>query len=187
VSTYTWPDHLLTLDEWEALPEDSTHRFELVEGVLLVAPRPTSLHQLVLIELGSELNRQLPADLTALPEVEVLVDAGPPPTLRVPDLAVVSTLSAQSNLARFDAADVLLAVEILSPGTRRTDRVLKAAEYAEAGILHYWLVDLDPPVSLAALRLADGAYQPDTVTDGAVELTSIGPVQLDLPALASRR
>ena len=53
-----WPDHLLTLDEWDALPEDElTRRFELIEGVLLVVPSPTTVHQLVMIKLAGELNR----------------------------------------------------------------------------------------------------------------------------------
>jgi Uma2 family endonuclease len=187
VSIETWPDHLLTLSEWEALPEDSMHRIELVEGVLLVAPRPVSMHQRALIRIASQLDDQLPDDLTALGEVEVLVDAAFPPTIRVPDVVVTSDANAESNLARIDAADVLLAVEILSPGSRRTDRVAKADEYAEGGILHYWIVDLDAPISLTALRLVDGAYVGDTVTDGALDLTSVGPIRLDLPSLLDRR
>jgi Uma2 family endonuclease len=116
-----------------------------------------------------------------------LADAGPPPTVRAPDVVVTSSLVADSNLPRLDTADVLLAVEIPSPGTRRTDQIMKAAEYASAGILHYWIVDLDSPVSLRALDLLDGIYEGDTVTAGAVELTSVGPIQLDLPSLTSRR
>jgi Uma2 family endonuclease len=81
---------------------------------------------------------------------------------------------------------VLLAVEILSPSSRRTDRVMKADEYAEADILHYWIVDPDPPVSLTALRLVDGTYQRDPVTDGTVELTSVGPIRLNLTGILSR-
>jgi Uma2 family endonuclease len=102
-------------------------------------------------------------------------------------VVVTSDANAESNLARIDAADVLLAVEILSPGSRRTDRVAKADEYAEGGILHYWIVDLDAPISLTALRLVDGAYVGDTVTDGALDLTSVGPIRLDLPSLLDRR
>ena len=34
-----------------------------------------------------------------------------------------------------------LAIEVLSPSTRRIDREEKAAEYAEAGVTEYWIVD----------------------------------------------
>lgn len=37
--TLAWPNHLLTLDDWEALPEDELLRLELVEGVLAVVPQ----------------------------------------------------------------------------------------------------------------------------------------------------
>jgi hypothetical protein len=33
MSVSPWPDHLLSLDEWVALPEDNTRHFELVEGM----------------------------------------------------------------------------------------------------------------------------------------------------------
>jgi hypothetical protein len=35
---YHDPGSLMTLDEWSALPEDNTYRYELQEGVLLVSP-----------------------------------------------------------------------------------------------------------------------------------------------------
>jgi Uma2 family endonuclease len=187
VSIETWPDHLLTLSEWEALPEDSMHRIELVEGVLLVAPRPASVHQMALFELGRAIAEQLPADLIVLLDVEILIDAVLPPTVRVPDLVVVARLTARANVARFKPADVLLAVEVISPGSQRTDRVTKAAEYAEAEIPHYWIVDLDPSISLTALRLVDGAYVGDSATGGAIDLTSVGPIRLDLPSLLDPR
>jgi Uma2 family endonuclease len=40
-----------------------------------------------------------------------------------------------------------------------TDRVTKMYEYADADIPHYWLVDLDKPVSLTAYTLIDGNYE----------------------------
>ena len=36
----------------------------------------------------------------------------------------------------------------MSPGSHRTDHVIKRGEYADAGIPHYWIVDLDNPVTL---------------------------------------
>lgn len=50
--------------------------------------------------------------------------------------------------------DVVLAVEIISPGSRRMDTVVKQGEYADAGIPHYWVVDIDGDVSLTACHLA---------------------------------
>jgi Uma2 family endonuclease len=186
MSIDVWPDHLLTLTEWEALPEDSAVRYELMEGTLQVTPRPTPLHQLAMLQLGAELNRQLPAELTAVPDVDVLIDGVFPPTVRAPDVVVVSTATIERRPPRFDAADVLLAVEIISPGTRRTDRVIKPSEYAEAGIRHYWLVDLDPPVSLTAYLLVGGGYELDFEGSGRISIGSPAVVQLDLDQLLTR-
>jgi Uma2 family endonuclease len=186
MSSDVWPDHLLTLAEWEALPEDSTRRYELMEGTLQVTPRPTPLHQLAMQELGAELNRQLPAELTAVPDVDVVIDGVFPPTVRAPDVVVVPTATIKRRPPRLNAADVLLAVEIISPGTGRTDRLIKPFEYAEAGIRHYWLMDTDPPVSLTAYLLVEGSYELDFEGSGLISLGSPAAVQLDLDRLLDR-
>ena len=53
----------------------------------------------------------------------------------------------------------LLVVEVLSASTRRKDRILKAAAYADGGIASYWLVDPEQP-SIEALALVDDSYVP---------------------------
>lgn len=51
----------------------------------------------------------------------------------------------------------MLAVEVLSPSTRRFDLMLKWSRYEAAGCAAYWVVDpLEP--SLIAWELRDGAY-----------------------------
>ncbi|MEV0433868.1 Uma2 family endonuclease [Nocardia sp. NPDC050413] len=155
--TTPWPDHLLTLADWDARAEDNSRTYELVEGVLVVSPRPTSIHQRVITRLAWQLERQLPPELEPLGEVEVVIDARPPATVRVPDLCVVPALA--EAVARWTPDEVTLAVEILSPGTRRTDRVTKFAEYAEAGIENYWLVDLEEPISVTAYTLVAEHYE----------------------------
>ena len=55
------------------------------------------------------------------------------------------------------ASEVVLAVEIVSPGSERTDHTVKPLEYADAGIPHYWVVDLGEPgdrITLTAHHLA---------------------------------
>lgn len=80
--------------------------------------------------------------------------------MRDPDLIVANRNVVERNPSRLDAADVILAVEIVSPGSRRTDRVMKPYEYANAGIEHYWIVDLDaePDERFLAHVLRDGTY-----------------------------
>lgn len=183
-----WPDHLLTLEDWIALPEDNSRTYELVEGVLVVSPRPLSQHQRVIWRLAAQLEPQLPSTHGVLTETEVVIDSGPPPTIRVPDVLAVPAEGIDLNLPRWNAVDVLLAVEILSIGSKRTDRVTKFAEYAEAGIAYYWLIDLDEPTSLTAYHLIDGDYELVGEHSGRATLDISGTsVELDLRALTSNR
>jgi Uma2 family endonuclease len=46
------------------------------------------------------------------------------------------------------AADVLLVVELVFPDAHRIDTVDKRREYRDAGIEHYWIVDVAEPITL---------------------------------------
>ena len=84
-----------------------------------------------------------------------------------------------------DTATVLLVVEVLSPGSGSTDRVLKAAEYARAGIGSYWIVDLDA-TTVTVFENTGGVHS--TRSDGpTVHVTQPASLQIDLPALLTRR
>jgi Uma2 family endonuclease len=182
----TWPNHPLTLDEWEALPEDSAHRLELAEGMLVMCPPLPPRHQKARTRLGMHFDTQLPRGLTALPGVEVVI-TDEPLTIRAPDVIVIHTELFDANPARCAAADVLLAAEILSTGTRRVDTVLKFSEYEEAGIPQYWIVDPDAPTRLLAYVLVDGSYELSGEHTGDVTLDVAGhPVKIDLPVLTRR-
>lgn len=182
----TWPIKHFTLAEWSALPETDEARLELVEGLVVMTPTPLSWHQRAAMRLGYRLDDQLPADLTAIAALEVLI-TDPPPTVRIPDVVVARGDVVDGNRPRVAAEDVRLAVEVLSDGTRRVDRVLKLSEYADAGILQYWIIDIDAPTTLLAYTLVDGDYELFGEHTGRTELTVAGhPVTLDLDALTRR-
>jgi Uma2 family endonuclease len=177
----------MTLDEWTALPEDNTCRYELQEGVLLVSPRAARRHQLAGQRLSRQLDAQLPTDWESVLDMEVVVCAGYPATVRVPDVVVTRVGGPENRLA---ASDVLLAVEIISPGSRNVDLHLKPFEYADAGIPHYWLVDLDPPApSITAFHLGSpeiGYVEAPAVT-GELVTTAPFDLRIDVGALVAPR
>ncbi len=181
-----WAGRQLTLAEWEAMPQDEQFRLELVEGVLSIMQRPLSLHQRAVVRLAARLDDQVPSDLTALAEIEVVV-AERPLTIRIPDVVVTREAVIAANPAQVEAGDVLLAVEILSNGTRKVDRILKFAEYAEARIPQYWIVDLDEPAALRTFTLVGEAYELSGEFSAAVALDVAGyPLTVD-PARLTRR
>jgi len=62
----------------------------------------------------------------------------------------------------------LLAVEVLSPSTRRVDLTLKLSRYESAGCPSYWVVDPDPPALRAweLLRTATSRWPTSPARSG---------------------
>jgi Uma2 family endonuclease len=82
------------------------------------------------------------------------------------------------------ASEVILVVDVVSPGSARTDHVLKRSEYADAGIPHYWIVDPSEPVSLLACHQAgEFGYVDDGAVTGRFSATEPFPVEIDLDGL----
>jgi len=182
------PDHLLTLEEFAALPEDNAHRYELQEGILIVTPSALSLHQRVQYNLRNQIHDQLPLEWEPLSDFEVVTRHRSPSSVRVPDIVVMPTEEVGDNVPRVDGTDVRLAVEIISPGSHLTDTVTKPVEYASIGIPHYWVIDLEPPISLTAYHLAgEFGYQEAPAVTGVFTTSEPFPLTIDLPALTDRR
>ena len=64
----------------------------------------------------------------------------------------------------------LLAVEVLSPSTRRHDREVKMRRYAALAIPHYWIVDPEGKW-IACYGLTGNAYQHVVTLEGDTQLT----------------
>jgi Uma2 family endonuclease len=135
----------------EAMPDDG-RRYEIVDGVLLVTPAPNYVHQRAVTRFVILLVPQVPndAELLVAPFDVVLAED----TVMQPDVLVARR--ADFTRANLPAAP-LLAIEVLSPSTRRVDLHLKRARFEAAGVLAYWVVDPDVP-SLRAWELRDSAY-----------------------------
>jgi Uma2 family endonuclease len=184
----------LTVAEYVALGEDPDGvRYELQEGALVMAASPIPEHQRCILRLGGRLEAALPPDLDVFPDVDIdleLVAPRRPGTVRRPDLAVVTRRGFERRQREggvLRASEVLLAVEIVSPGSERTDHMIKRDEYADAGIPHYWVVDLGEPgdrMTLTAHHLAgEFGYADAGPVSGVFTATEPFPVRVDLDAL----
>jgi Uma2 family endonuclease len=144
----------LTAEEYAQLPPSS--RMELVDGVLMIAETPTGQHQDVVDLLKWQLTAVCPKDLRIVREQgarlgEVL--------RRNPDLMAIRAGAYNPHGCSYAPADIVLAVEVVSPGSRTRDRLHKPAEYAEEGIGHYWRVETSPGVAVHTYRLGEtGSY-----------------------------
>ena len=141
----------LTLADLEDMPEDG-HRYELVDGTLLVTPAPSTRHQRCVARLLMVLGSAADRDVEVLPAPYDWV-AGPS-TLFQPDILVARRVDlGPKRLER----PPLLVIEVLSPSTRRIDLATKRMAYADAGVAGYWLVDPDSP-SVTVLGLEGDRY-----------------------------
>ena len=131
-----------TVEEVQALPEDGM-RYEVVDGELLVTPAPTWTHGEAVQELQYRLRDYLRAvgvcHVKAAPADVVLG----PRTLVQPDLFVVPLVDGRRPDDWTQAGRMLLAIEVLSPGTARRDRILKRDLYQRLPVPEYWIVDVD--------------------------------------------
>ncbi len=141
----------LTRADLDAMPDDG-HRYELIDGVLIVTPAPGHYHQRAVGELYLLLRRTCPAELEVLlaPFDVALADD----TIMQPDLLVAR----RREITHRDLPVApVLAIEVLSPSTRRLDLTLKLSRLESAGCAFYWVVDPHEP-SLTAWQLVDAAY-----------------------------
>jgi len=150
------PQHVWTFDDLLALPEDVDPRcYEIVDGSLVVSPATTMWHEIVCDNIRRAL-RDAGEDAGFVAVGPVAIDMHP--TYRIPDLVVVPTAVVRTNVNPVPADRVALAVEVVSPGSRTTDRITKPAQYCAAGIPAYWRVEYEPEVSLTAYRLEGDCY-----------------------------
>ncbi|WP_053207534.1 Uma2 family endonuclease [Jiangella muralis] len=184
--TVTVPNELLTIEDWDALEETDANRYwELVDGTIVMNSFPSGGHQLVAQELVTQLGAQLPDGLVALQHMGVIIEAQFPPTERGPDIVVFPRAQARLSVSRLDPADVRLVVEIVSPGSRRTDRIAKVADYQYAGIPAYWIIDpaADDEARFVAYELVGGAYKEVAGGSGVISLERPFPVSIDVDEL----
>jgi Uma2 family endonuclease len=151
------PRGLLSLEQWDALELDPTRRWELSEGTLIMSPRPDLWHQRISKRLTRLLDDHLPDELEAVPEIEVITRSSFPPSVRDPDIVVVPDRVFERRPTRVSAADVVLVVEVVSPGSRGTDH-----------IANYWIVDPDAPADerFLAFRFEAGTYRRVAALEG---------------------
>lgn len=149
----------LTRADLEGLPDDG-HRYELIDGSLIVSPAPRIPHQVAVGNLFVLLRAGCPPELLVLmaPTAVALADD----TEVQPDLLVAPR---SQFTDRELPGPPLLAVEVLSPSTRRVDLLLKRDRLQAAGVPSYWLVDPDA-ATVTVLELQNGVYQELAVVSG---------------------
>ncbi|MFE3798362.1 Uma2 family endonuclease [Nocardia tengchongensis] len=152
-----------TAADLDHLPENGL-RYEVLNGQLIVNAVPTPIHQLLVMRLGSILEIAVPEGYFVLPGVGVLIGEDEP----IPDL-VVGIGNIPLDAHGIPAAQIQLAVEVVSRSTAAMDRRIKPDLYAEGGIPNYWWLETsrfkgqlpgeELPVLVADALTEEGEYE----------------------------
>lgn len=129
----------ITVVQWGEL--DGEIRYDLVNGQLKEKPDVAFWHELLLMDFVRYLvnyihDRELGKLVTSKAKLKISQFGG-----REPDIFFIP-----KSLYRFVGKNLFkgippLVIEILSPSTKRDDRIEKRREYARLGIGEYWIVD----------------------------------------------
>jgi Uma2 family endonuclease len=173
-----------TTDDIDELPEEG-YRCELIDGALVVPPPPTSGHQLLLSRTASALDGTCPPTWEVTHRMEVRISHR---RSLVPDVLVVTAEAAMRNAHYFRPDEVVLAVEVVSPGSITMDRVAKPALYAQAGIPFYWRVETEHGIVVHTHELdRDGdVYFATGSFDKVIEIDRPWPVQVPISKITPR-
>ena len=133
------PQGSWTYNEYAALPDDG-QRYEIVNGVLVIAPAPSPEHQAIVGMIFHYLLVQVKfAGLGRVFPAPIDVDLGPKNVFQ-PDVVVVLN----AHLDRVKAKKIVgapdLVVEVASYSTAAMDRTAKYDTYARVGVTEYWIV-----------------------------------------------
>lgn len=160
----------LTWETFLDIDESVRADLEIVDGYAIPREQRGRGHQ----KVGTRLSLALEQDdsYETNTEVDVLLWEVPP-TARKPDAVLHRFLPEFQQLT---ARDVVIVAEVLSTWSERRDRVHKMADYADAGIPHYWLVGFDKVGAVSIERYA--------LIGGAKPYVHIGTTHRDMGAVA---
>lgn len=143
-------------EEYFALP-DTNRIVELSDGNVEMVEMPTDPHQSVVGQLIYFLKAHLKVHRQGHLRPAPLPVRLWPGKIREPDLVFMAAGHEDRITAEYWGVPDLV-IEVHSPGTRRLDRIIKKQEYAQAGILEYWMVDFEA-ATIEVYRLEEAAYQ----------------------------
>lgn len=175
---WTYEEVLALIDE----QEDRSVRYEFVDGALLVTPSPGGYHQRIILELFRLLDpyvRRHGIGEVRLGPSEVMLL---PTTVVQPDLFVVPSADGRRPRADAPVGALLLAVEVLSPGSRQHDRLTKRHHYRNADVPEYWIVDQEAAV---VERWRPNDMRPEVLDERLLwqPLEPVEALSIDLPSL----
>jgi Uma2 family endonuclease len=174
-----------TVDDLFTLPDLPPHT-ELIDGSLVFVSPQRRFHGNMVDLLVNGLRDGLPPEFLVSREMTVIIDRRNGPE---PDISVVRADAVTGDdQTSYDATDVVLAIEVVSPDSEARDRTTKPQKYAAAGIPHYWLVERagqnrHPVVQVYERGEATGTYALTGTYHDHVKVSVPYDIDIDLTAI----
>jgi Uma2 family endonuclease len=136
----TLPGRKFTYEDYKQLPDD--HRYEVLEGELVMTPAPNNRHQRILLRLAARLElftQEHGLGTCFLAPTDLILSDK---TVLQPDLLFVAR-NRESIIGPVGGVHGApdLVVEILSPSTAKRDLEIKRQLYSTYGVREYWSID----------------------------------------------
>jgi len=161
---------------WGATEEE---RYELVGGRVVMLPRPSLAHALIVGNLYVALRSRLDRKQWVVIQ-EYGLDVGPE-TLRYPDIVVDGT---GGRPKAYIATAPVLVAEVLSPSSAEIDLGDKRSEYLQIpSLLAYLVLSQDEPRAWIWTRKEGGFLPEPDVLDGPRSIIHVAALKVELPLL----
>jgi len=176
-----WMHDQVSAEQYAQWTEEQCAGIEIVDGMVVVSRSASKRHNRLARVIANALDAAGGSRWNADTDFDVRLQDVPLNNRR-PDVTVYRADTI--DLAPTRPEHVLLVVEVVSPGSETTDRVVKADQYARAGIAFYWRVELAatgvPLVHTYVLDPAGRTYRDGDVFAGTVTVTAPFAVEIDL-------
>jgi Uma2 family endonuclease len=176
------PRHGFTADDLDRIPDLPPHT-ELIDGSLVFVSPQKYFHSLAVDFLTMKLRAQAPPTLKPCREMTVVLSKRNRPE---PDVCLVraEAVTEEADETGYQAADVVLAVEVVSPDSEERDRARKPQLYANAGIPHFWRVEKGegrlPVVYVYELDAVTTSYVPTGIYHDRLKVSVPFAIDIDL-------
>lgn len=179
-----WMHEPISADQYEAWTAEQCAGIEIVDGMTVVGPSASKRHNRLARVIANALDAAGGTEWNADIDFDVRLQDVPLNNRR-PDVTVYRADTI--DLAPTRPEHVLLVVEVVSPGSETTDRIVKADQYARAGIAFYWRVEQAatgaPLVHTYLLDPASDRYREGDLFAGKMTISAPFRVDLDLSGL----
>ncbi len=176
-----WMHDQVSAEQYDAWTEEQCAGIEIVDGMVVVSPSASKRHNRIARIIANALDAAGGRQWNADTDFDVRLQDVPLNNRRL-DVIVYRADTIDRTPTRPE--HVLLLVEVVSPGSETTDRVVKADQYAKAGIEFYWRVEASatevPIVYTYVLDPARSAYRDGEVFTGVVRARAPFSVEIDL-------